>query len=430
MRIKQKTVLSALCVLTIALAIAFLHPQPARALAAPTLLSPADGYTVPPDTPLRFSGVTPKNTTVYFIVDGKVIGGVKTKTTKKPTAGFSFTPKKTFSSGKHTVQIQAVSNTEKSGTTLPQTFRIPSTWPRRVDGILVPANQANIVPVAVMIENLSIVRPQSGLASASVVYETLAEGGIPRLLAIFARTDMKKVGPVRSSRPYFVDWASEYQGAYLHAGGSRDALNEIGKVRLRSIDALVGKTAKYFFRAGKVASTHNLFTRGTLLKQVKSAFGLAEKKASFRSWKFKNDPPLAKRPKQQKQLTIDFKSGAGYIVRYAYEQSTNSWLRFNGGKPHTDANYAKPTQIRAKNVIVQLVPKERILDKKLRILLDITGSGKGWLLQDGGLQRITWKKTSASARTLFFLQNGTEVNFNRGSTWIEVVPSNRTVVWK
>lgn len=62
-------------------------------------------------------------------------------------------------------------------------------------------------PLAVMIENSTDARPQSGLTSADIVYETVAEGGITRFMALFYCNSLSdiQVGPVRSARTYFID---------------------------------------------------------------------------------------------------------------------------------------------------------------------------------------------------------------------------------
>jgi len=402
----------------------------ALALAGPTILTPKEGSSIPPDTQLVITGLVPNDSSVFFFIDGKLVGGYKAKNGKKGTASFAFKPKKIYSAGKHTIQAQAVRGNEKSIYSEKRTFIIPKTWPRRLDGVIVDSSKANVMPYAVMIENLAQVRPQSGLASASVVYETLAEGGVPRFIAIFARDDMSKVGPVRSTRPYYVDWAKEYGAPVLHAGGSRDAFKELGRLGVKSIDALVNKTARYFFRLGNYVSTHNLFTNSKLIKAIKKDFGLDKLKATFEAWKFKDDPPLAKRPNEKRQLIIDFKSGSQYIVAYKYNRNFNSYLRFNGGKPHLDANYKQKTQIEVKNVVVQLVEKERVLDWQKHLALQITGMGRGWLLQDGKLHQIIWKKPKPESRTKYYFLNGKEVEFNRGNTWIEVVPKDRPVLFK
>ncbi len=404
--------------------------EPVQALSAPTIISPQAGYVLPPDQTLKVTGVSPRDAAVYVFVDGKLNGGVKVKNGRTGAASFAYTVKGSLAAGTHTIEAQAIVAGEKSGYTEKISFTVPKVWPRRLDGVIVDAAKANMQPIGVMVENLSTVRPQSGLASASVVYEALAEGGVPRFLAIFARDDMVKVGPVRSARPYYADWAKEYGAALLHAGGSQDAFKEIGALKVRSIDALVNRTARYFSRVGKGVSTHNLFALRKQIQSLRKDYKIDTAKATFDAWKFKDDPALANRPNNQKQLSIDFKSGKSYIVGFRYQKSSNSFERFNGGKAHLDANYPKATQIRAKNVVVQLIEKERVIDRQKHLALQVTGTGKGWLAQDGTIQQITWKKTGAAGRTKFYYGNGKEVEFNRGATWIEVVPKDRPVIWK
>ena len=79
---------------------------------------------------------------------------------------------------------------------------------------MVTSDLANRHPLAIMIENHPQARPQIGLTSASIVYETLAEGGITRFMGIFGPTLPTTVGPVRSARTYYVDWAEEYNAYY------------------------------------------------------------------------------------------------------------------------------------------------------------------------------------------------------------------------
>ena len=49
-----------------------------------------------------------------------------------------------------------------------------------------------------------------GLGAAGIVYEALAEGGIIRFLSIFQEPLPASLGPVRSLRPYYLDWGLEY----------------------------------------------------------------------------------------------------------------------------------------------------------------------------------------------------------------------------
>ena len=98
-------------------------------------------------------------------------------------------------------------------------------------------------PLAVMIENHIESRPQSGLTSADVVYEAVAEGGITRFMALFyCNLSDVQVGPVRSARTYYLDWLGEYNNPlYAHVGGANtpgpaDALSQIIKYKVNDLN--------------------------------------------------------------------------------------------------------------------------------------------------------------------------------------------------
>lgn len=405
-------------------------PGSARALSAPAILEPKAGATITPDTPLILRGIVPRNTNVFVFLDGKLDGGIKAKNGKGYAASFAYKVKKKLKAGTHNFQTQAVVGSEKSAYTAKQSFTIPSVWPRRTDGVFVKADDANDMPMAMMIENPPSVRPQSGLSSASVVYETLAEGGVPRLLAIFSRDDMPRVGPVRSARYYYVDWAKEYGAALFHAGGSPDGLAMIRQLNVPDVEALKGRTSRYFFRNGGGDAVHTLFTNSAKIRALKNDYGFVNKKSLFNPWKFKDELKKTKLPKKQKTLRIDFLSGFGNTVDWEFDRSQNRYLRFQGGVQQVDAKDRFRKKISAKNVIVQIVPKERVRDYKARIELKDVGQGRGWLLQDGKLHQIKWRKRNASGRTRYWYLDGTEVEFNRGTTWVEVVPVNRLVLYQ
>src|SRR3990170_2448321 len=114
--------------------------------------------------------------------------------------------------------------------------REPRNFPNPINGVLYTDSEAkkwkDRLPLAVVIENHLDARPQSGLSKAELVYETLAEGGITRLLAIYLAEDTR-LGPVRSNRPYFLDWVSEYKAGYAHVGGSPKAQSLVGPYRIK-----------------------------------------------------------------------------------------------------------------------------------------------------------------------------------------------------
>ena len=103
-------------------------------------------------------------------------------------------------------------------------------YKRKLDGVCVELEK-DIDPkiVAVMVENNLEAWPLSGISKANVVYEAPVEGNIPRFMAIYTiDNEIEQVGPVRSARPYYLDWVSENGNAmYMHVGGSVDALDLI-----------------------------------------------------------------------------------------------------------------------------------------------------------------------------------------------------------
>ena len=62
-------------------------------------------------------------------------------------------------------------------------------------------------PIAVMIDNNIDAMPQAGLLEADIIYEIIVEGGESRLMLILQDKDLDKIGPIRSARHYFVDYA-------------------------------------------------------------------------------------------------------------------------------------------------------------------------------------------------------------------------------
>ncbi len=292
---------------------------------------------------------------------------------------------------------------------------------RRIDGMYVKERRANRWPVAVMIDNFPTARPQAGLDRASVVYEALAEGGIPRFMAVFAERGMPMVGPVRSARPYFVQYAMEYTAAFVHAGGSDDAQELLKASHLVNIEGIKGKTAKYFYRGTRYYNNvHDLFTTGDKLQQYLATTRAEKLTPNYRPWRFINSPSKTKRGKEGQGVTINLGAGSSYIIDYRYDPKQNAYLRFTGGKPHLDR--ITKQHIAVKNVLLLRVPKEKVLDYKGRLALKTLGSDRGVLFQNGKAITIRWNKRSNRDRTIIRTLNGKEADMVRGSTWITIVP--------
>ncbi len=293
---------------------------------------------------------------------------------------------------------------------------------RKLDGVIVNTEEeTNPYPVAVMVENMSTVRPQSGISSASIVYEALAEGGITRFMLVFPgdKNVAKNIGPVRSARSYYIEWVSEYDALYAFSGAYPPVLAEVSGLDIKNINAMY-EGSKYYWRDNSTEAPHNMFTSSEKLGYAVRDKGL-EGTAKFRAWKFKDEAALEDRPTDVKTISIDF-SGSAYSVEYKYNRESNTYLRFNAGAAHTDRNTGE--QLAPKNVVVYKLPT-RVIDDHGRLELDVIGEGEATMFSNGQATKGTWKKTSRTDRTLFYDENGKEYEFNRGQTWVDVIPEDK-----
>jgi hypothetical protein len=279
--------------------------------------------------------------------------------------------------------------------------------------------------IGVMIENLyPDARPQSGLGQAGVVYEALAEGGITRFLAIFQEPLPATIGPVRSLRPYFLDWGLEYNIPVAHAGGSQPALEAIPSSGLKDINALV-YDGSYFYRTTDREAPHNLYTNAQDLTALDSKLGYATA-PTFTPLPRKADKAVS--PAPHPTIKISF-SSSPYAVEYDFDAASDSYNRSMGGVPHVDRNTNQ--QIQVKNVVVEYVSTSYSTqdDGKPETIMQLVGSGQALVFDDGTVTTGTWNKASASAPTKLLDAAGKPIALNRGNTWYEVLPVGNSVTY-
>lgn len=292
---------------------------------------------------------------------------------------------------------------------------------RALDGVKVDPDKANPYPVAIMIENLITVRPQSGLDQANVVYEALAEGGITRFMAVYGITDtIDRIGPVRSARPYYLDWAHEYGALYGHVGGSPTALARINSENIFDLNQFFN--AQYYVRDSSIGAPHNVFT-----DSEKLTFALRDKEApaegTFSPWKFTDGISLDARPTTGQTITIDY-STFNYKVEYTYNRDANTYDRSQAGEPFLSGGQ----RISPTNVIVQYVATG--LEDSQRLTMTTVGTGDAVVFNNGVAIAATWRKPSLKERTRFYdATSGEELLLNRGQTWVQVVPTGTAVTY-
>lgn len=294
---------------------------------------------------------------------------------------------------------------------------------RRTDGWLVKPEEANRQVVAIMIENLASegVRPQYGLSKAEIVYELITEGGITRFMAIYSSAEnIAQIGPVRSARPTYLEFSSEYNALYSHAGGSPEAMAAIDGLKISDCSAL-GSDSRYFWRDNSRFAPHNLFTSSELLNYALRDKNLLAPESAFDSWKFQDEQNVS--IPEDKFIRINF-STPEYQVTWKYDNKNNTYQRYYGEAEHKDALTDKA--IIAKNIIIEIVPPAIDAGEKGRVKFDVNGEGKAYIFRDGNKIEGFWRKNSRTERTKFYDESNQEILLNRGNTWVEILPSDKT----
>jgi len=292
-----------------------------------------------------------------------------------------------------------------------------------LSGVLVEdENLTKRRPFAVVIENHVDSRPQSGLDKASFVFEALAEGGITRFLAFYQENEANEIGPVRSARLYFMDWLSEFDAFFVHCGGNAEALDEIEPYGVLDIDQFFN--GKYFWRDNNRWAPHNLYTDTQKLREAAKTNNY-DLEHIIEGFIFKSDPKPSERPNSG-EVNIDYQ-GYSFKVKYSYDKKTNSYLRFQGEALHEDK--ITGNQLVAKNVVVMYIPVSygKTYKNEIAIRMETTGQGDALVFLDGKMVQATWKKGSVSGKLRFYDADSEEIKFNRGTTWVEVVPLGTNV---
>lgn len=303
-------------------------------------------------------------------------------------------------------------------------------------------------PLGIMIENHENSRPQSGINSADITYEAVAEGGITRFLNVYYCQAPVQIGPIRSARTYFLDYISEYGDSplYVHVGGANtsgpaDALSQINKYGWGGYNDMnqfsIGFPTFWrdYNRLGHATATeHTMYsTTDKLWKFAAEKRNLTNKgkdgtpwNKGFISYKFK-DKESSTNTSQSIHIEHwgDFDD---YFVDWIYEPTANIYNRRNGGVVHLDKNTGK--QLSAKNIVVLYMRESSAYDgyeNNAHLLYRTIGSGKAQVFMDGKEVKGTWTKNSRTDRTVITDQNGDELEFNRGKIWFHILPLEGTV---
>ncbi len=299
---------------------------------------------------------------------------------------------------------------------------------------------SNARPIAVMIDNNIGNGRHAGLQESYINYEIIVEGGLTRIMAVFKDRNVSLIGPVRSSRHYFLDYALESNTIYAHYGWSPYAQNDIKTLGVNNINGIYDAP---FWRDTSIAAPHNVFT------STEKLYAYAKQKnysTTTTNWKLLNyttdevnlntpistttqvNPETGKKEKipvtRDGLLTANSVSipYSYYQTRsYTYNKERKVYLRYMNNTPHLDKETGE--QLYYKNIIIEKVRNYQ-LDNEGRQDLNTTGKGEGYYITNGYAIPIYWTKSGRSAKTIYTYKDGSEIEVNDGNTFIQIMPSS------
>lgn len=282
-------------------------------------------------------------------------------------------------------------------------------------------------PIGVMIDNIRSAWPQAGLNDAYLVYEIIVEGGQTRLFAIFKDKDTAMIGPVRSSRHYYLDYALENDAIYAHFGWSPQAQRDISLLSINNLNGMTNAGAAYW-RASDVAAPHNVFTSMEKLEAstLSRGYRLETDKKTLLNYSV-DEIELNSEENAVVAESIRINYSSYHYTSYQYNSETKLYSRSMLGIPHTDK--VTKQQYTVKNIIIINVRNYADPENsdKGRQALENVGSGSGYYITNGYSIPITWEKGSRSSQTVYKKLSGEKIIVNDGNTYIQIQPFNQTL---
>lgn len=288
-------------------------------------------------------------------------------------------------------------------------------------------------PIAVMIDNNVGNNSHAGLQDSYLNYEIIVEGGLTRIMAIFKDKNVSLIGPVRSSRHYFLDYSLESDAIYAHYGWSTYAQSDIKALNVDNINGLTDEPP--YWRDKTLSAPHNVFTS---IEKLKGYAITKNYSTTTTNWQLLNysvdEINLNESENTSNSQTqnievfqannISMTYSTNETRSYSYDSINKYYLRSMNGASHTDKTTGN--QLHYKNIIIQKVANST-LDSEGRQDLATTGKGEGYYITNGYAIAINWTKSSRSAKTKYTDSSGAEIVLNDGNTFIQIVPQTSNI---
>lgn len=319
-----------------------------------------------------------------------------------------------------TTDSVSTQNTDQNTVPEPIVYQNPLT------GLDVEYNNAGKRPVAIMLNNIKQALPQEGISAVDLLVECPVEGGITRLMGLFSDYgSLGEIGSIRSSRPYYLDFAQAFDAIYCHAGGSDEAYSQIASRKINNIDGVKKDPLDVYYRDQErlqtMALEHTMMTTGEgIVKSIAHFNYRTELRNDFKMpFSFPAEEPIEVGTEEALHVYVPV---TGYQkVDYVYDAASKTYLRYqHNGNKHVDGNNGQ--QLSFTNVIL-LFCKTEVIDAGGHLGITNVGTGNGYLISEGKYTAIQWSRESRDGNlTLTKAETGEPIVINRGKTALNVCP--------
>jgi hypothetical protein len=265
--------------------------------------------------------------------------------------------------------------------------------------------------LAVKIDNVPAARPQTGLDAADVVYAEQVEGGLSRLMAVYATRFPEAVGPVRSARESDLELLRQFTRPTLaFSGAQRKLLPLIDGAPLNPEPPGRAASGAYYRRTDR-AAPHNLYLRPDGL--MPSAPGTTALTTGFRH----GAAPAGGTPETSR--TVRYPAAR---FTFTWSAGRGRWLVSMDGTPSvtTDGGRLAPATVVVQYVTVRASAYHDVLGNNTPYT-ETVGSGRAEVLRDGRSYDVRWARERADDGTEFTGPGGAPVNFAEGQVWVVFV---------
>lgn len=322
------------------------------------------------------------------------------------------------------------------GTTAPggdETTAAPQpgvTYTDPLTGLESEADLRRVLPVSIVLDNLSAAAPQAGISRADILIEVLVEGGITRLIMITNEYGGSEVyGPVRSTRHYAVSLAQAFGTLMVGAGGS-----PLGYTMIKSLDVpyLDGVNDRYsgvgFYRdparLEKAGTAHSLMTSGERILKLAARHNWSTSSQGTVRPVFNFMDADSKFAGSGDATHVCIPYSNSQYVQMIYSRTSNTYYRYQlGDRAHLDSENGE--QLNFTNVFILFADTAAIADDtEGRIDVTTTGEGSGYYISGGRYVPIKWSRIGDTSPFVFTDESGAVLQVTPGKSFISVAPSS------